>query len=155
MRNSAARWGGLAALALTLGLLVQGNAMASMVIFSALQGQLLLNGQPVAGAELVREFNWAWKEENGSDRTRSDAQGRFSFPAIERRSLLGSLLPHEVVIDQRIWLQHQGKSYDLWLSFKRNYKPNSENEGRPIQVVCHLERSPQRRGSVTGLCEFL
>ena len=128
--------------------------MARMVIFSAVQGQVLLNGAPVAGAEVVREFHWAWKSEDGGDRTRTDAQGRFTLPAIERSSFLGSLLPHEPVIKQRIAVQQGGKSHDIWLNFKRDYDNNSENGGRAIRVLCRLDSEPVRRGQVMGLCEF-
>jgi len=133
----------------------QGDAMAKMVIFSAVQGQVLLNGAPVAGAEIVREFHWAWKSEDGGDKTGTGKDGGFVLPTIERSSFLGSLLPHEAVIKQRILVRHAGKSYDLWLNFKRDYDNNSENGGRPIKVVCRLEGEPVRRGQIMGLCEFV
>lgn len=129
--------------------------MAKMVIFSAVEGQVLLNGAPVAGAEIEREFHWAWKTENGGDKTRTGQDGSFMLPSIERSSLLGSLLPHEPVIKQRIVVRHGGKSYDVWMNFKRDYDNNSENGGRAVKVVCRIEGPAVRRGQVAGLCEFL
>ncbi len=145
---------GLAAVVLALGAW-PGDAMAKMVIFSAVQGQVLLQGAPVAGAEIRREFHWAWTSENGGDKTTADQDGRFVLPSIERRSLLGSLLPHEPVIKQRIVVRHGGQRYEVWLNFKHDYEHHSENAGRPVKVVCRLESEPVRRGQVMGLCEFL
>lgn len=138
---------------LLLGVM-QGTAMAKMVLFSAVQGRVLLAGKPVAGATLERSFHWAWKSEDGSDSTSTNAAGEFSLPVIERSSFLGSLLPHEPVIKQSILIQHGGKSYKAWMSFKRDYDSNSENQGKPIKVTCNLDAEPLRRGEIMGLCEF-
>ena len=92
-------WMSVGAVVVLLGCL-QGTAMAKMVIWSAMKGRVLMNGQPAAGAVLKRNFFWHWKSENGSDETKANAAGEFSFPAIERSSFLGGLLPHEPVIEQ-------------------------------------------------------
>jgi hypothetical protein len=134
---------------------VQGIAMAKMVIFSAVKGRVLQDGQPVAGAVIEREFRWAWKDEVGVDKTTSGAGGEFVFGPIERSSFLGSLLPHEPVVRQSITIRHAGKAYEAWLYNKHNYNDNGELEGRPIKIVCRLEVPPQRRGSgVFGICEM-
>ncbi len=131
----------------------QGTAMAKMVIFSPVSGRVLLDGKPVAGAVVERKFKWGWKDETGTDSATTDATGGFALPLIERSSLLGSFLPHEVVIDQIMTIQHGGKSYKAWALFKRDYDLNSELEGKPIKVTCRLEKPPARRGSVFGICE--
>ena len=79
--------------------------------------------------------------------------GRMRAPHINL-SLLGSLLPHEVVIDQTMTIQHDGKTYKAWALFKRDYDNNSELNGKPINITCRLEKPPARRGSVFGICEF-
>ena len=76
--------------------------MAKMVIFSAVNGRVLLDGKPVAGAVIERRFKWGWKDEAGTDSTTIDAAGAFALPAIERSSLLDSFLPHEVVKADRL-----------------------------------------------------
>lgn len=135
--------------------IAQGLAMAKMVIFSAVQGRVLDNGKPVAGAQIEREFKWAWKDETGTDKTATGAGGEFSLPAIERSSFLGSLLPHEPVIRQSITIRHDGKSYEAWLHNKHSYANNAELGGKPIRLVCRLENPPQRRNDgIYGICEF-
>lgn len=127
--------------------------MAKMVLWSAMKGRVLLNGQPAAGAVLVRNYSWHWKNEKGSDKTVANAEGEFNFPAIEGRALLG-FLPHEPVIEQVMTIEYQGKSYDAWAYFKRDYNHNDENKGRPINVTCRLELPRALHGGVSGLCEF-
>ena len=129
--------------------------MAKMVIFSTVQGRVLDNGKPVAGAQIERTFKWAWKDETGSDTATTGATGEFALPAIERSSFLGSLLPHEPVIRQSITIRHGGKAYEAWLHNKHSYDNNAELGGKPIRLVCKLETPPQRRsGDICGICEF-
>lgn len=158
LHPAAPRWPRrLLAGALAAGLLfaAQGTAMAKMVIFSAVQGRVLDNGKPVAGAQIEREFKWAWKDETGTDATTTGADGAFALPAIERSSFLGSLLPHEPVIRQSITIRHAGKAYEAWLHNKHSYADNAELGGRPIRLVCRLENPPQRRNDgIYGICEF-
>jgi hypothetical protein len=148
-----ATWTTVCAVVVLLGLF-QGTAMAKMVIWSAMKGRVLMNGQPAVGAVLKREFNWGWKDENGSDQATTGAGGEFSLPSIERSSFLGGILPHEPVIRQVITVTWQGKSYDAWAYFKRDYDNNGENGGRPIVVTCRLEAERVKHGDVMGLCEF-
>ena len=128
--------------------------MGKMVLFSAVRGTVLLQGQAVAGAVVEREFEWAWKSESGRDSTRTDGNGQFSLPAITRSSFLGSLLPHEPVVRQVISIDHGGKRYKAWATFKRDYDDNGELDGKPIVMTCRLEAEPQRRGEIFGICEL-
>ena len=134
-------------------LTVQGCAMAKMVIFSPVNGKVLLNGSPVAGAVVEREWKWAWKDETGSDRAATAADGQFTLPLVERGSLLGSLLPHTPSVRQTILIKHEGKRYKAWMFDKEDYKLNGELQGKPIRITCRLETQPVRRGEVFGICE--
>lgn len=136
------------------GWTTEGHAMGKMVLFSAVRGQVLLEGKPVGGATVEREFEWAWKSEKGRDTTRTDADGRFSMAAITRSSFLGSLLPHEPVVRQVITIDHGGRRYKAWATHKRDYDENGELDGRPIVMTCRLEAEPQRRGEIFGICEL-
>ena len=84
-------WMSVGAAVVLLGCL-QGTAMAKMVIWSAMKGRVLMNGQPAAGATVKREFNWGWKDENGSDQTTTGAAGDFAF-AGDRAQLVPRLHP--------------------------------------------------------------
>ena len=146
-------WKSVGAAVVLLGCL-QGTAMAKMVIWSAMKGRVLMNGQPAAGAVLKRNFFWHWKSENGSDETKTNAAGEFALPAIERSSFLGGLLPHEPVVEQAIVIEYQGKSYKAWGYYKHDYDHDGENRGRPIDVTCRLDAERAMHGDVMGLCEF-
>ena len=127
--------------------------MAKMVIFTAVQGKVLLAGKPVAGAVVEREFRWAWKQETGVDSAQTDMAGQFSLPAIERSSLMGSLLPHEPNIRQTILIKYAGKVHKAWMFDKGNYRPQGEI-GKPIVLTCRLETEATHRGEVFGICEL-
>jgi hypothetical protein len=130
------------------------TGFGKVVIWSAMKGRVLMDGQPVVGATLRREYFWHWPSQKGSDCTTTDADGRFVLPAIERRMILGMLLPHEPVIEQEMAIEYNGKSYAAWAYFRRDYDPNAENGGRPIDVTCRLDAERHRRDQVMGLCEF-
>ena len=134
---------------------LQGTAMAKMVLWLAMKGRVLMNGQPAAGAVLVRHDDWHWKDEKGSDRAVANVAGEFVFPAIDGSSFFGGLLPHEPVIRQEMIIEYQGAIYAAWNGYKGSYKPHSENDGRPINLVCRLDAQRTAHGQVTGLCEFV
>lgn len=146
-------WIAVGAVVVLLGVM-QGTAMAKMVLWSAMKGRVLLNGQPAAGAVLIRKYHWHWTDKKGTDQTVANAAGEFSFPAIEGRSLLGNLLPHEPVIEQVMKIEYQGKSYNAWAYFKRDYNHNDETNGRPINITCRLEAELAAHGDITSICEF-
>ena len=58
------------------------------------------------------------------------------------------------VIRQVMTVTWQGRSYDAWAYFKRDYDKDGENGGRPIVVTCRLEAERAKHGAVMGLCEF-
>ena len=127
--------------------------MANKVIFSAISGQVLLQGQPVAGARIERSARW--DDEQATDDTASGTDGRFSLPAITRkRGLLDGILASEPFIEQEILIQHGGKTAKAWVFRKRNYRDNGELDGRPIRMTCRLDSEPQSRGKVFGVCEL-
>ncbi len=127
--------------------------MSNRVLFSAVQGQVVLQGKPVAGAVVERQFEW--NNATVSDRVNSGDDGRFAFAAVVRKSsFMDRLLPSEPMVKQTIVILHEGKSHKAWHHFKRNYDDNGELGGRAIRMVCPLEREPERRGEVFGICEL-
>lgn len=146
-------WAVLLILAGLTGACTEGLAMGNKVIFSAVQGTVLKQGSPVAGAVVERQFEW--NEEKGSDRATSAADGSFSMPAIERKSsFLDRLLPSEAMVKQTILITYEGKTHKAWYLFKRNYEDMGELAGRPIRMTCRLEREPEKHGDVFGICEL-
>ncbi len=114
----------------------------SKVMFSEVQGVVLNGGKPVSGAKVRREFQWAWNDILEKDETTTDSAGKFSFPLLSRFSLGSSLLPHEPVISQRIYIDHEGKEYLAWRYFKRDYNVNDELSGKSINLQCELKKEP-------------
>ena len=152
MNWHAAGWA--AAITVAVGVALRSMPFAKVVLWSPMTGRVLTNGRSAAGATLQRDFLWHFRNEKGSDRTIADANGAFSLPAIERASLLAWLLPHEPVIRQVMTVLFEGQSHNAWACFKHSYENNGEREGRPIDVIVHLERERSEHGEVMGLCEF-
>ncbi|MGH7470489.1 MAG: DUF6795 domain-containing protein [Longimicrobiales bacterium] len=137
------------------GLLAAGKAMSmgKKCLFSEVQGVVLSNNQPVAGAVVEREFRWTWKGEVGKDQTTTGPKGEFKLPAIYRSSI-GSFLPHEPMVRQTILIRHGGQTYKAWMLDKSNYDENGELQGKPIMISCRLETEPKHTGEVYGICDL-
>lgn len=110
--------------------------MAKLCVFSDVEGVVRVGGQPVADALVVRSWSWVSGEPR-TDSVRTDAQGRFTFPAIYERSLLRSILPVEAVVKQRILIRRAAQEHVGYDFVKRNYEPNGEF-GRPLRLSCDL-----------------
>jgi hypothetical protein len=133
----------------------EGRAMGvfdRLVLFSEVHGTVLMDGKPVAGAELVQKVVWS---DNANEipvrRTMTDAAGTFSFPAIERKAGLLRLLPAQPTMLQEILIRHQGAEYIAWQHGKNSYNANTELDGRPIRLVCELTRQPDYEGKHYGV----
>lgn len=139
---------------LTLGV----NAMGrfSRVLFSEVHGTVLKDGKPLSGVTVRRVFNWRWGKEKGKDQTATNSAGQFRFPQIDRESISASI-PHEPVIGQFIYIDHEGKEYVAWETFKHDYVVNGELDGKPINLDCELTRENgfHIRDSVNGICKLL
>jgi hypothetical protein len=129
-------------------------AMGKMCLFSEVKGVVVMNGIPVSNAIVEQEFRWVWKDEVGNVQVKTDAAGKFSFPAAIRSSFFGSLLPHEPMIRQTILIKHEGKEYKAWMFDKGNYKENGELQGKPISLYCELNDPLSHKGEVYGICQL-
>lgn len=137
------------AVCLSLALVSEGVfAMGPMYLFSAVDGVVTRRGKPLPGCRVERSFFWHWKDERGSESAVTDAGGRFAFAEIARTSLLGSLLPHEPMVEQTILIHHDGRSCRAWTFDKRNYDKNGELQGRSISLRCDLDAALARDSEV-------
>lgn len=145
----------------------QGTVMAkTLILFSPVTGQVLINGEPVAGAQIERSYQWTWNDEKGKDAATTGPRGEFSLPKIECKSWLANIFPHEPVVDQTILIRYAGQEYVAWRLSKHSYDENSElgtyaKDGvlvaRPIKLTCRLETAPRRQGGmfgVYGICDL-
>ncbi|WP_310498437.1 DUF6795 domain-containing protein [Sandarakinorhabdus sp.] len=114
-------------------------------------------GEPIAGAELQRQWTWPWGKEVAGDTAKTDSEGRFHFPAVLRSSFMGSILPHSPSIQQKIRIAGEAPENDIWQAEKNNYRPGGElgpNLSAPaIAVVCDLAAAPALHGGVYGVCK--
>ena len=111
----------------------------TLYLFSAVEGTVLRNGQPVEGVEVEQTYHWHWKDQRGTVVVKTDANGHFRLPAVTATSWTAALLPHEPAIGQRITLRHAGTAHKGWVMTKHNYDVQGEVPGRPLHFTCALE----------------
>lgn len=127
-----------------------------LVLFSSVHGTVLRDGKPVQGAELVQEVAWSDdKNDIPSAHTHSDANGSFQFPAVEHRAGMLRAVPHQPVILQKITIRYEGRDYIAWRHTRNSYEPNSELDGRTLNLVCELTHAPDFEGTHYGVCKAI
>jgi hypothetical protein len=139
-----------------VGFTLEGNAMGglSKVMFSEVQGVVLKEGKPLAGAKVVRTFNWAWNNAKQKDEVMTDASGKFNFESVSRSSLITSIFPHEPIVDQEIKIIYGNKEYMAWFFTKHNYDENGELKGKKINIKCDIsvEAGQHINSDIWGIC---
>lgn len=127
-----------------------------LVLFSEVQGTVLKGGKPVQGAQLTQETVWSDNKNDVPPKSvRTDSDGRFLFPAVERDAGATRVVPHQPVILQKILISYDGQEYTAWRHTKNSYEANSEMEGRPLKLECELTRSADFEGTHYGICKAL
>jgi len=105
----------------------------------AVQGQVLLNGQPLVGAVVSRELNY---DKEFVDKTTTDAKGHFSFTEKHIRSRKpGSLW--EMRTRQVIVVHHNQQPYLLWYLTTSSIKPQQAVVQRLAALNCDLKDEEQ------------
>lgn len=136
-------------------LYLAGFIYSQVSLFSAVNGVIRKQGQPVADIQIKRIARFTYHDEIIEDHTTTGKDGQFSFPEIKRTIFLD--LPHEPVIKQDIYIDEPelaakyGREFlirpneskqviNLWMHFKRDYTLNSEYKNDIHKsVVCDLE----------------
>lgn len=103
-------------------------------VFSPVKAKLLLDGEPVKGATVIRRWDWQTLRE---ERTVTDDNGYFHFPVVYEYSIL-RLLPAEIVIGQGLYTVVDGEEFSFWTNARRDAEENSEYQGRSIDIMCDL-----------------
>ena len=133
---------------------------AKVCLFSEVSGVVTLDGKPVADVEVVRTAQMG-HDNIYTDKTVTDGQGRYRFPARFTHSVY-KIAPVEPVITQKITFYYQDKEYLGWFMTKRDYEVNTEL-GHPLNLTCALDSEPKMRTggpriegvlhyTVVGLC---
>jgi hypothetical protein len=123
-------------------------------LFSEVSGTVVINGKPVSGAEVTQITLWSKPGEVPDVTSRTDVQGRFSFPEITRPAGFFNLVPAEIAIVQKINISFEGKEYRGWLNTKSNFDREGER-GRPLRFVCELTHVPSNTGGDFGVCRLV
>ncbi|TBV01090.1 hypothetical protein DNK34_21785 [Pseudomonas dryadis] len=132
-----------ATFSIALFFLLQEPAMAKpLYMFSEVKGTVLLNGEPVAGAEIEQSYIWLWDQKKRTFSSTTDQQGHFSLEERVEKSFFATVIPTGQKINQTITIRHNGKEYDGWLHDKDNYAKNSESANGPFKLVCELSDTP-------------
>jgi hypothetical protein len=122
-------------------------------MFSAVTGVVTQGGKPVAGAEVVRSYQWQGPDKTDKETAQTGADGRFSFD-VATASSGWSLFPHNPSILQEIHIRYQGKDYEAYMLRKNDYEVNSELGGRKLDLVCDLGGEPDHHDGFYGICQL-
>lgn len=123
------------------------------VLFSEVKGVVMDQGVPLHNVKVNRVYVEDYDEI--IDSTYTNNEGKFYFSPIYRpRFRLFDLVPHEIVITQRLIIIHEGKEFKGYICIKDNYRHNGELGGRPISLVCDLKNDFKDNGGFTGICRY-
>lgn len=103
-------------------------------VFSEVKARLILDGKPVVGTKVIRQWNWNKKK---TDESVTDESGYVYFPAVFESSV-ARLLPAELVIGQQLSVEINGENKVFWSNGKREPEENAEYGGAQFSVVCEL-----------------
>ena len=133
------------------------NAMAGIfgtnTLFSDVEGVVTINGKPCVAAKIEEKVY----NSNGDEitaTTQTDERGHFRFMEVSENKGLLSFLPGEFVATQRLVIYHEGIEYLGWANTKRSPEPNSESDGKPLSMICDLDKKPEEDDKYTGICRL-
>lgn len=135
-------------------------------LFSEMKGVITFNGKPVAGA-LVSRTAVPNNDKEYTDSTTSDSEGRFYFNKMEAHLFL-KLLPTQIIVYQKVIVEHENKQHVAWETSSANGKNKGElnemdiigtDEEVDIDLSCELtEQEKDKAGSYTtvisGICNW-
>ncbi|NJM32238.1 MAG: DUF4198 domain-containing protein [Limnobacter sp.] len=111
-----------------------------IVYSSPVEGQLLYQGKPMPGVEVVQTlYSGGFKDDKLVRTTRTDATGKFHFDAVEERRLFRpDLLSANPMILQSIYADHDNQKYGLWSFQKNDFYERSETPEKCIKLNCNM-----------------
>lgn len=125
---------------------------SKLILFSEVSGQIVDGEKFLSNIDVERTINW--QDQEFREIVKSNENGEFKFKPLERNVYLNFLFPSEPFIEQKITFHVSNKKILAWAFTKRNYRKNSELEGKNIQLICDINNEPKRIGSVFGVCRF-
>jgi hypothetical protein len=140
-----------------------GDKMEQAVLFSGLAGRVVRGGEPVAGARLVRRWDFAQDRVQGQDEAITDASGQFRLPPVLHAYRKPRLLAQQFVVSQLIQVKADGREWEAWVSSKLDSAAGTErakgpvagtDPDQPLAVLIDLDAPLALRGGVAGRTFF-
>ena len=125
----------------------------NLVLSSAVEGQLLDHGKPLAGVKVKRILHWNMEQEARTEITTTQADGKFHFPEVRGAAEFGFLAKffHVPVISQEIYLIQANEEIILYSKTRSSYKPKFESGYDEIQFSCDLSSRELINGVLASL----
>jgi len=122
----------------------------NLILSSAVEGQILDHGKPVAGLKVQRIISWNMEAEPRTEVTSTDQEGRFQFPEVRSAAEFGFLakLFHVPTILLDVNLVEEGLSTSLFSVVRSSYGPAVETGYEVIQLTCDTKDKQMFRGRV-------
>jgi hypothetical protein len=113
----------------------------NLILSSAVEGQILDHGKPVAGLKVQRTISWNMEDKPRTETTTTDKDGRFQFSEVRGTAEFGFLakLFHVPNISLRIYIPIDGKDYMAYATSKNSYEGNVETGLPYIRMKCDLK----------------
>ncbi|WP_334119357.1 DUF6795 domain-containing protein [Limnobacter sp.] len=130
-------------------------ATEKVLLWPAIEGQILNSGKPVSDLELIQTLYWNYEENKAPPRVltvKTDENGRFVFPKITGEISTGFLtrLFYQPGIVMEIGAEFQGKSYSVDISGSSSHLKLPESTR---VLKCDLQNSRLFEGTLLVECE--
>ena len=131
---------------LGLSVLMQTACEANMftkedvVLFSKVQGRVVLNGIPVANAKVIRRYRYDTRQPI-EDSCVTNSQGEFELPVVIKKNATVTPLV-QFVVYQQLYVERDGQQQQIWSHGKMNTEENSEYDGAFKKIICELTAEP-------------
>ena len=112
----------------------------NLVLCSPMQGQILNNGQPVAGLRVEQRLLWNMEKEPRIAHATTDEQGYFTFPKVVASanfSWLAQLL-HVPAISRTIYLLQDDQRILAYSGGRNSYREDGDFKTKPENFKCDL-----------------
>lgn len=108
---------------------------------SAVEGQVLNQGKPMASVKVKRVLQWNMEAEPRTEFTSTNKDGKFQFSEVRGAAEFGFLakLFHVPNVSLRIYISIDGKDYMAYATSKNSYQENVETGLPYIRMKCDLK----------------
>ena len=104
------------------------------------RGSIKLNGKPMAGLLVLRDLDYIGVYEK-TQKTKTDDQGRFSFPEKSVRASEPGSMFHVPRIRNGVHVIYNDKRYRLWYDVTSSLEPAQGKSEKLLQLNCDLSNS--------------